>query len=468
MRWLRRQLAELVDPAPQSYFAIVPDGVTPSLCAPADSYRALVDAVIAVSIQANVRLGYRRKGKTEFISDQAQLAQEISSRPLQAVRLVSDLDGRELIVYLEQWQVEGNILTAPRPNPVTIKIYLDSPTAKVFLDTPGALLDSLYPTPLAETSTFDVDVVYTWVNYEDPDWQKLFAEHSTNQSNGGLNADRYTSRDELKYSLRSLLKFAPWVRTVYVVSNCTPPDWFDETNQRVRWVYHNEIMDDAHLPTFNSHAIEASIHRTPRLSEHFLYFNDDIFLLKPVTKSDFFVPNGLAKIRPEPYGVVHGEVNANDPDYINAARNVQALLQGEFRKTVTKHHTHSPQSMLLSVVEACERTFTDAYEQTRSHRFRSVADISPTSFMYPNFAYLTGKAVMDYPKASLVSMSKPYHEILGEYEALMASSTNSKLPLTLCLNDGGGSAADDDWSATIVEFMQSAFDEVSEAEIAHE
>ncbi len=473
--WLRRRVADVQDPALKSYFAIDADDITPALGAPADCYRALIDSVIAVSVQSNLQVGYMLKGERVIISNYAQLLRDLLSKQHSELRFISH--EREFAFHIEKWRTEDETLLAPRANPITRKIYLQSPSAQEFLQTPGKSLNELYPMPMLEEATFDVDVVYTWVNASDPDWQKMHAEYAdplpdvvevdTEEPDVGAGdaiSDRFISRDELKYSLRSLLKYAPWVQTVYIVTNCKPPQWFDESNERVKWVYHEEIIEAENLPTFSSHAIEASIHRVPDLSEHFLYFNDDLFLLKPVKKSDFFLPNGLAKTRPEPYGMVHGELDVNDPDYVNAARNVQALLQSKFGKTATRLHTHSPQSMRLSVVQQSEATFPEAYQQTRSNRFRSITDISPSSFMYPNFAYVTGNAVMDFPETALVTVGKQFRKMLAAYVEAMEIADYDELPLTLCINDGGGSTQNPVWGTAIVGFMESQFDEICEAE----
>ena len=366
---------------------------------------------------------------------------------------------KRLAFFLEQWTTDGATLIAPRPNLVTKQIRLGSPSVEAFFDAPGKNLAELYSTPLMEECEFDVDAVYTWVNSADPDWQKLFAEHG-----GDLDYDRFGSRDELRYSLRSLLRFAPWIRRVFVVSNCKPPDWFDESNHRVVWVPHEEIIDAELLPTFNSHAIEASIHRIPDLSEHFLYFNDDFFLMRPAHKTDFFVSNGIAKIFPEPYGAVHGDVDPSDPNYINAARNGQALLQSTFGKTPTRPYKHSPHSMRRSVAMASEDAFGEAFHATRRSRFRSITDISPTSFFHPSFAFLTGTAVMDYPKTALLNENHPFQETLKSYSETLNATKFAELPLSLCVNDGGGSTANEEWGRAIVEFMESTFHVASEAE----
>ena len=40
-------------------------------------------------------------------------------------------------------------------------------------------------------------------------------------------ASRYRDNNELRYSLRSLAKFAPWIRHVYIVTNGQIPYWLD-------------------------------------------------------------------------------------------------------------------------------------------------------------------------------------------------------------------------------------------------
>ena len=85
---------------------------------------------------------------------------------------------------------------------------------------------------------FPVDAVYTWVNSEDPGWRALLAPF---RELTPLDRDRFGQSDELRYSMRSLALFAPWIRRIYIVSNCARPDWLLET-ARVAWVDHSEII----------------------------------------------------------------------------------------------------------------------------------------------------------------------------------------------------------------------------------
>src|SRR5690606_34630446 len=106
---------------------------------------------------------------------------------------------------------------------------------------------------------------------------------------------RFRTHDELRYSLRSLARYLPWVRSVYVVTAGQVPDWL-RPDDRLRVVDHREILPAEALPTFNSQVIEAHLHRVDGLAEHFIYFNDDFFVARPLTKEHFFEPNGLIRV----------------------------------------------------------------------------------------------------------------------------------------------------------------------------
>ena len=45
---------------------------------------------------------------------------------------------------------------------------------------------------------------------------------------------------------------------------------------------HEDYLPDEYRPAFSSHPIELNLHRIKGLSERFVYFNDDMYLLRPV------------------------------------------------------------------------------------------------------------------------------------------------------------------------------------------
>lgn len=123
-----------------------------------------------------------------------------------------------------------------------------------------------------------------------PPWEKYMIGQLSIQDVG---AHRFADNEELRYSLRSLYKFAPWVRNIYILTNGQIPNWLNVHHSRIKVVTHAEVFQNkSHLPTFSSPSIEANMHNIPGLSEHFLYFNDDVFLGRPVYPEDFVSTEG--------------------------------------------------------------------------------------------------------------------------------------------------------------------------------
>ncbi len=139
-----------------------------------------------------------------------------------------------------------------------------------------------------------IDFVLTWVDGADPAW---LAEKRRYENGGAAmalgdadaNADcRYRDCGLLKYWFRSVERFAPWVNRVFFVTCGQKPAWLDESNPKIRLVDHREYIPAACLPTFHSNTIELNLHRLPDLSERFVLFNDDLFLLQPVAPGFYF------------------------------------------------------------------------------------------------------------------------------------------------------------------------------------
>lgn len=145
----------------------------------------------------------------------------------------------------------------------------------------------------------EIDLVYLWVNGNDPIWQaKRNAFIGKTEESSPINCKgRYADNDELKYSLRSVEKYAPWIRKIFIVTDNQTPQWLDTTNPKIQIVDHTEIMPTESLPCFNSSLIEKHLYKIPGLAEHFLLANDDTFINKQVTPSDFFTSKGFPIIR---------------------------------------------------------------------------------------------------------------------------------------------------------------------------
>jgi hypothetical protein len=148
-----------------------------------------------------------------------------------------------------------------------------------------------------------VDVVYTWVNGNDPGYQELCRRYGRVGSD--LNPERYRDLYSMfKYSLRSVARYVHWVRDVYLFT-CRPqaPDWLNLDHPRLHLVHHDEVFEPQYLPTFNSNAIESYLHAIPNPSDYLLYMNDDFLFGRETGRDDFLDQAGRIKV----YGTLLGE-----------------------------------------------------------------------------------------------------------------------------------------------------------------
>uniref|UniRef100_A0A674MU41 N-acetylglucosamine-1-phosphotransferase subunits alpha/beta n=1 Tax=Takifugu rubripes TaxID=31033 RepID=A0A674MU41_TAKRU len=120
---------------------------------------------------------------------------------------------------------------------------------------------------------------------------------SQSKQDEDVSASRFEDNEELRYSLRSVERHAPWVRHIFIVTNGQIPSWLNLDNPRVTVITHQDIFQNqSHLPTFSSPAIETHIHRIPGLSQKFVYLNDDVMFGKDVWPDDFFTHSKGQKV----------------------------------------------------------------------------------------------------------------------------------------------------------------------------
>jgi hypothetical protein len=247
-------------------------------------------------------------------------------------------------------------------------------------------------------ATMPVDAVYTWVDDRDPRWrrqlERALAREGRRLHPHAANASRYRDNDELRYSLRSLALFAPFVRRIFVVTAGQIPEWLDTDHPDVHVVDHTELLDAAHLPTFNSHAIEARLHHIDGLAEHYIYLNDDFILGREVTAGTFFTPNGLAKLFPDELAPIPaGPPTVDDLPVDSASKNVRDLLRVHCDLHIGRKILHVPYPQRRSVLAELERRFPDEFERTAASRFRHPTDLNIASCLAPYYAFATGRAV---------------------------------------------------------------------------
>ena len=134
----------------------------------------------------------------------------------------------------------------------------------------------------------DIDFVVLWVDGNDPVWRAKKAEYQGKKLDDSNSENRFRDWGLMPYWFRAVEKYAPWVRKVHFVTCGHVPGFLNLEAPKLHHVLHTDYMPPEALPTFSSHALEMNLHRIPDLAEHFVYFNDDMFLLRPMTESAFF------------------------------------------------------------------------------------------------------------------------------------------------------------------------------------
>ncbi len=266
--------------------------------------------------------------------------------------------------------------------------------------------------PLLMQVTEPIDVVYTWVDGSDPLWleRKQAALSWTDVSafhESAASPSRYSSRDELKYSLRSVEMYANWVRHIYIVTDGQIPPWVDAAHSKITIVDHKEIFSDCEgLPVFNSHAIESQLHRIPGLSEKYLYLNDDIFFARPVSPTLFFTSSGLSKFFPSQETLDLDRASEIDMPVAAAAKNNREYMLGESGRVLTNKFKHTPHAQIRSILEQFEEDEPRLFNRILNSRFRHPDDLSIASSLYHYLAYVKGKAVEGRIKYAYVDIGR--------------------------------------------------------------
>lgn len=370
-------------------------------------------------------------------------------------------DGNTEVLAIEAYFRQGpSRWVSPNPGNVFARALYDDR-----LETPGLsrLQDLLGGPCFAEQANArPVDVVYTWVNHADPDWAKLYATYKRGLAEAAAGSDptagpvpksadatamsRFHSNDELRYSLRSVADNLTWVRQIYVLTNCAPPDWLKLAHPGIRWVQHEDVIPADYLPTFSSHVIESFLHRIPGLADHFIYINDDVFIASPLPKSFFFDANGGSQALLEPYGMISGTMKEGDPDYLNASRNSAALIRETFGFVPTQLHRHTSFALRRDVLAEMEARWPDIYHALRQNRFRTGHDVNITSFLYHHYGLATGRVIQSSVKNAFVKSQ----DIRWKSQLSKIAKTE---PEIICINDGGDAAPSNDWHGAVRDFL---------------
>lgn len=218
-----------------------------------------------------------------------------------------------------------------------------------------------------------VDLVYLWVDGSDEEWIKkkhyYLSGSDTEYKQEAIDICRAKDNDELKYSLRLVEKYIPWINKIFIVTDNQIPKWLDTSNPKIKVVFHEDFIPEDVLPLFNSAEIELYLHKIPELSEHFLYANDDMFINSPLSPEFFFTPDGKPIVRMQKSMC---KKLADKSVYSFTILKMQQLIGEKFSKFFNLEPHHNIDAYCKSICSECENIFKDKY--FKNNKFRKPED----------------------------------------------------------------------------------------------
>lgn len=287
---------------------------------------------------------------------------------------------------------------------------------------------------------YPVDIVYLWCDSSDEVWRakknnelQKYGKLLDNDSTGEC---RFINNDELKYSLRSLEMFAPWINNIFIVTDNQVPKWLDVSNPKITIVNHSEILPADALPTFNSVAIETALHKIPALAEHFLYANDDMLFSRSVQKSFFFnEQDGAPIFRFSKRRIINKKYRHIYGYTISSA---YKLVEKKIGKSFPYFPHHNIDAYRKSDIERCYNEFKEDFEKTAKQKFRENDCIQRSIFGYYAIAngLGTAKIVNNLLEKICAKLQKRgLDSLLIELKVSKLKLIEKYNPYLLCLND---------------------------------
>ncbi|MBN1281446.1 MAG: Stealth CR1 domain-containing protein [Alphaproteobacteria bacterium] len=328
-----------------------------------------------------------------------------------------------------------------------------------------------------------IDLVYLWLDGNDKNWRREKDKWQAVESGKvklaeeGTVEARWRENDELKYSLRSVAKFAPWINHIYIVTGFGQiPSWLDTKNPKITIVDHSEIMPVDALPTFNSTAIECGITNIPGLSEYFLHANDDTFFGRNLSPSYFFDDCGRTivwynkdrKIKSYSESFINAGSEYRSIIY-NSARVIELLFGVKKYRLVPCHNIEPYRKSRIK--EVLQNPLVDVYiQKTIRRKFRNKFDIQRWFFTLYDIVF--GNAVtrrVRTKKRMFYHLYKVIDLFYSGFRDSPAYTTNAKKrwlnkfrPPLFCINDTQVNTKQDDIDN--MEFLRNFLPEKSEFE----
>ena len=301
-----------------------------------------------------------------------------------------------------------------------------------------------------------IDIVIPWVDSNDLAWRKEKNEYAKREGHPETIDEseiRYRDWDTIRYLFRSIDLYMPWVNKVFFITWGHLPEWMNPNAKKLRIVKHSDYMPSRYLPTFSSHAIELNIHRIEELSEQFVYFNDDLIVLRPTKDTDFFnngLPRDYALMTPliSTHRLSVQDTALTDIEIINDHFNKNKVIKENLGKWINPCYgkqvfktfclmpwprfsallsLHQCNPYLKTTFKTVWKVENELLESTSMHKFRTRRDLNQWIMRYWQLASGTFEPI------------KPYGRLYGlsnDNTSLFNALSESK-HRTICINDNG-------------------------------
>ena len=230
----------------------------------------------------------------------------------------------------------------------------------------------------------EIDAVILWVDGDDENHKAKmlpYIEDKTKLKSVKFRT-RYNQVNEIKFTIDSILKYAPYIRNIHIITDNQTPDFLKNRNgdtyNKVSIVDHTVVFEgyEEYLPTFNCRPIETCLYRIPNLAEHFIYFNDDFFLINDTKPTDFF-KDGLPILRGKwlkfDKDIFYKKFKKPRVGHKSIQQNAARLVG--FNKYYNFKHT--PHPLRKSTFENYFKANENVLVENIKHRFRKTSQFTP-------------------------------------------------------------------------------------------
>ncbi len=328
-----------------------------------------------------------------------------------------------------------------------------------------------------------IDFVLPWVDGGDPRWIECRKQYETG---GGEDAkeERFRDWDNLKYWFRGVERFAPWVGKIHFITWGHVPGWLNTAHPGLHIVRHEDYMPLEIQPVFSSHPIELLMHNIEGLSERFVYFNDDFFLINEVPEAFFFregLPCDMLAFQPvvaNPDNPVMSHIYLNNSlalsRHFDKRANVRKqpgkyfkpgypplyffynLLELAFPLFTGFYTVHGPSPFLKSTFFEVWEKEEELLRRTCSHRFRSGEDVN--QYLFREWQKLSGRFI---PRN--ITGRFRYYNVDSHNPALLRTIRRQSADI-ICINDANKKIDFDRAKGEIIDALEAILPEKSSYE----